>query len=35
MRGSFNSQNCNDVIIANTEPLRKNAKKKGYREVKN
>lgn len=38
MRGSFNPQNCNDVIKANTEPLRKKCKKsigKKYREVKN
>lgn len=28
MRGSFNPQNCNDVIRANAEPLQKKAKKK-------
>ena len=40
MRGSINPQNCNDVIKANAEPLRKKMQKKKkiekkYREVKN
>ena len=28
MRGSINPQNCNDVIKANAEPLRKKMQKK-------
>ena len=33
MRGSFNPQNCNDVIKANTEPLRKKMQKKYRKKI--